>query len=85
MMNLDEGVRVAKIAKVREKLSNGEQEIDDIDEVIKNAGEDNGKTDIFYDDTEEDNRETDIYDDIAEDGDETDIDSEDTVNDDEEE
>ena len=85
MMNLDEGVRVAKIAKVREKLSNGEQEIDDIDEVIKNAGEDNGKTDIFYDDTEEDNRKTDIYDDIAEDGDETDIDSEDTVNDDEEE
>ncbi len=37
MMNLDEGVKVAKIAKVREKLSNGEQEIDDIDEISENG------------------------------------------------
>ncbi len=32
MMNLDEGVKVAQIAKVRGKVSDGEQEIDDLDE-----------------------------------------------------
>jgi DNA gyrase subunit A len=30
MMNLDEGVRIARIAKVREKVSDGDQEFDDI-------------------------------------------------------
>ncbi|MCM1412689.1 MAG: DNA gyrase subunit A, partial [Lachnospiraceae bacterium] len=45
LMNLDEGVKVAKIAKVREKLSNGEQEIDDIDEVLENTAEGSGKED----------------------------------------
>ncbi len=32
MMNLDEGVKVAQIAKVRGKVSDGEQEIDDLEE-----------------------------------------------------
>ena len=32
MMNLDEGVKVAQIAKVRGKVSDGEQEIDDLDD-----------------------------------------------------
>ena len=31
MMNLDEGVKIARIAKVREKISDGEKEFDDID------------------------------------------------------
>ena len=31
MMNLDPGVKIAKIAKVREKISDGDQEFDDID------------------------------------------------------
>ena len=31
MMNLDEGVKIARIAKVREKISDGDQEFDDID------------------------------------------------------
>ena len=35
LINLDEGVRVAKIAKVREKLSDGNQEIDDIEEALE--------------------------------------------------
>jgi len=38
MMNLDEGVKVAQIAKVRGKVSDGEQEIDDLDD---NSDEEN--------------------------------------------
>ncbi len=37
MINLPDKVKVAKIAKVRERLSNGEQEFDDIDEAIQNS------------------------------------------------
>lgn len=33
MINLEKNVKVAQIAKVREKLSNGEQEFDDIEEI----------------------------------------------------
>ena len=32
MINLDDNVKVAKIAKVREKISNGEEEFENIDE-----------------------------------------------------
>lgn len=35
MINLDDGVVVAKIAKVREKLFDGTQELDDIDEILE--------------------------------------------------
>ena len=35
MINLDEGVKVAQIAKVREKISNGDQEFDNIDDAIE--------------------------------------------------
>ena len=34
MINLDQGVKVAKIAKVREKVSNGEQEFEDVDDAV---------------------------------------------------
>lgn len=34
MMDLEEGVKVAKIAKVREKISNGEQEFDNVDDAM---------------------------------------------------
>ena len=53
MMNLDEGVKVAKIAKVREKLSNGDREIDDIDEILENSPETMEESDVFFEDTEE--------------------------------
>jgi DNA gyrase subunit A len=33
LINLTKGVKVAQIAKVREKISNGEQEIEDIEEI----------------------------------------------------
>ena len=40
MMNLEDDVKIAKIAKVREKISDGDQEIDDIDEVLEGSPED---------------------------------------------
>jgi len=39
MINLDEGVKVAQIAKVREKVSNGDQEFEDPDDAIENIDE----------------------------------------------
>ena len=39
MINLDEKVKVAQIAKVREKISNGEQEFDDIEEALEDIPE----------------------------------------------
>ena len=35
MINLDEGIKVAQIAKVREKVSNGEQEFDNVDDALE--------------------------------------------------
>lgn len=35
LINLDEGVTVAQIAKVREKVSDGNQEFDDVDEAVE--------------------------------------------------
>lgn len=35
MMDLEDGVKVAKIAKVREKISDGEQEFDNVDDAVK--------------------------------------------------
>ena len=49
LMNLDEGVRVAKVAKVREKLSDGNEDIEDVDvedtknETAENETEEDGK------------------------------------------
>ncbi|MDE7321607.1 MAG: DNA gyrase subunit A [Lachnospiraceae bacterium] len=40
MINLDEGVIVAKIAKVREKLSDGVHEFEDVDEALDNVVDD---------------------------------------------
>ncbi len=37
MINLDDGVTVAKIAKVREKISDGTQEYEDVDEAAENV------------------------------------------------
>ena len=35
LINLDEGVTVAQIAKVREKISNGDQEFSDVEEALE--------------------------------------------------
>ena len=39
MINLDQGVKVAKIAKVREKISNGEQEFENVDDALEEISE----------------------------------------------
>ena len=39
MMNLDKDVKVAKIAKVREKISDGSVEYEDIDEAVESINE----------------------------------------------
>ncbi len=39
MIDLDEGVKVAKIAKVREKVSDGKQEFDNIEDAMQNIPE----------------------------------------------
>ncbi|MCR5032894.1 MAG: DNA gyrase subunit A [Lachnospiraceae bacterium] len=51
LMNLEKGVKIAGIAKVREKVSDGEHEIDDIDEAIANRPE---IADIDYEDEDDD-------------------------------
>lgn len=45
MINLNKGVKVAKIAKVREKISDGTIEYQDIDEAVENIG-DNEESEI---------------------------------------
>lgn len=35
MINLEKGVKVAQIAKVREKVSNGEQEFDNVEDAME--------------------------------------------------
>lgn len=39
MINLDEGVKVAKIAKVRERVSNGEQEFENLEDALEDIPE----------------------------------------------
>ena len=41
MINLDKGVTVAKIAKVREKISDGDKDIDNIDDIPEEIEETN--------------------------------------------
>ena len=46
MMNLEDDVKIAKIAKVREKISDGDQEIEDIDEVLEDIPEGEDEVEI---------------------------------------
>ncbi|MDE6169512.1 MAG: DNA gyrase subunit A [Acetatifactor sp.] len=39
MMNLDEGIKVAQVAKVRERISNGEQEYDNVEDALEQVVE----------------------------------------------
>ncbi len=38
IMNLEEGVKLAKIAKVRDKVSDGDKELEDVSEEVENTG-----------------------------------------------
>ena len=59
LINLDEGVTVAQIAKVREKVSDGNQEFDDMEDAMEEIGEGSPSSDeeeenlIFPTETEE--------------------------------
>ncbi len=55
MMNLDEGVKVAQIAKVRGKISNGDHEFDNVEDALEemDAGESGVKSSPVEDDSEE--------------------------------
>ena len=48
MINLDEGVKVAQIAKVREKVSNGDQEFENPDDAMEEIPEE--EKNLFFDD-----------------------------------
>ena len=54
MINLGDGVKVAQIAKVREKLSNGDQEFDNVDDALEEIVEQNKNRDMAYDDVFDD-------------------------------
>ena len=45
MINLDDGVTVARIAKVREKISDGTQEFDDVDQAAEKVNENSEEED----------------------------------------
>ena len=62
MMDLEDGVKIARIAKVREKVSNGEQEFDNLEDAMENL--------------EEELQGAEMQDDVAE-NQETDMDSDD--------
>ena len=52
MINLDENVKVAKIAKVREKVSNGNQEFENLDDALEDIPEEERNI-VGYDENEE--------------------------------
>ena len=47
MINLDEGIQVAKIAKVREKLSDGEQEFENLEDAMEKVPEEEEKGEVY--------------------------------------
>ncbi len=50
LINLDKSVKVAKIAKVREKISNGDQEFDNVDDAMEDIPEEEKHPVIIEDD-----------------------------------
>jgi DNA gyrase subunit A len=56
MISLDEGVRVAKIAKVREKISDGDRDInmEDIDDVVINIAKSDEPVVVIHDEVDVD-------------------------------
>ena len=52
MINLDKDVKVAQIAKVREKISNGDQEFDNVDDALEEMPEEETELDAFEEDAD---------------------------------
>ena len=61
MISLDKGVKVAKIAKVREKISDGDKDIDmeDIDDVVINVAKSDEPVVVVHDEVDVDDDEED--------------------------
>ena len=57
MINLDDGVRVAKIAKVREKVSNGNQEFENLEDAMEEIPEEEQYSEIINETTVPEDRE----------------------------
>lgn len=55
MINLDQGVKVAQIAKVREKISNGDQEFENIEDAMEEIPEEERYPEQFSEDDAEEN------------------------------
>lgn len=53
LINLDHGVKVAKIAKVREKVSNGDQEFDNVDDALEDIPEEEKHPEILIEEDED--------------------------------
>ena len=75
LINLDDGVKVAQIAKVREKVSNGDQEFDNVEDAMEEISEEDRypairndeEEDVFFDEMEEEDED---FDDVADEEDE---------------
>ena len=52
MINLDKDVKVAQIAKVREKISNGDQEFDNVDDALEEMPEEETELNAFEEDAD---------------------------------
>jgi DNA gyrase subunit A len=50
LINLDKKVKVAKIAKVREKVSDGDQEFDNVDEAVDSVSENTEASEVDIED-----------------------------------
>ncbi|MCD7835296.1 MAG: DNA gyrase subunit A, partial [Lachnospiraceae bacterium] len=49
LIDLKKGVKVARMAKVREKISDGDREFDNVDDAVENISDDNDYLDEFSD------------------------------------
>ena len=67
LINLDDGIKVAQIAKVREKVSNGDQEFDNVEDAMEEISEEDRypavredeEEDIFFGDEDDEETEED--------------------------
>ena len=53
MINLDPGVKVARIAKVRERVSDGEQEYENLEDALEDIPESERHPELMMDEDEE--------------------------------
>ena len=57
LINLDEGVTVAQIAKVREKISDGDKEFEDLDDAMEEIPEEDFEEEVTLPKEEEEDED----------------------------